>query len=205
MKRIAWFLGFVVLAAMAMAFQQKWVTVTLDDKSITEKGRLIDGQLYVPISSVVKAYGLGLEFDGGSKARLTTQGGANAAAGPEGKVGEWLLNGKTRCMVKSAPASEGSNLVLSIEIRNAEKVRKQYLLGFDQTKITLYDEGGQEVLGTLVDRNRDYANWVEPGSTWNFQVKFTAPGDFKAKRAVLYIFTQKSGSKPETDVFRVSF
>lgn len=205
MRKLAWFVGIGLVAASAVALQQKWVTVTIDGRELSAKGRVIDGQLYVPVAAVAKAYNLDVEFDGGAKATLTTQGGANAVAGAEGKAGEWLLNGKTRCMIKAAPIKEDGILVLSIELRNAEKTRKQYLLGFDQTKITLYDTNGSEALGTLVDRNRDYANWVEPGSTWNFKVKFAAPEGFEAKRAVLYIFTQKSGSKPESDVFRVSF
>ncbi len=188
-----------------MFAQSKWISVMMDGKPLSSKGLVVGGQLYVPAADVARALGMSVSYKQGSgTASLASTGGANQANGPEGKLDEWLFNGKTRLRVLSSTESSSDGTVYTLEVKNAEKVAKDYNFQSNSTKLTMYDSSDHEVIGTL--QNRDDGFKTLPAAS-PYKVKWVFPikDGFTPVRMVIYIHTQISGDSPVDEAFRIKF
>ena len=204
MKKLGWIAGITAIFAIAFAAEVKNVVVKMDGNVLTSKGLTINGQLYVPASDVAKALGKSLTFSPASKsAIIQSAGGANAAEGANGKLGDWLFNGRTRAKMSAIEELNGEYFV-TIEYRNGEKVRKQYYFGFTESATIFFDDADNQFEAVLADRNKDYAIWLEPGSPYKVKYKFKENISGKTiKRCVLRVLTQVSGNPAKQEVFRI--
>jgi len=193
---------FVTVAiAAAQIVLSPTVRVTLDGKPMTEKGLIYKGTLYVPASDFAQATGRSVKTEQVGKAyAMALGGGANAADGASGKVGETLFNGKTRLTVQ-APQVQGNKLVFNMEVRNAETKTKTYYLTLSESKYTLLDAEGSSMEAFSVSESFPD---LQPGTMKRFVVNYDMSKGIVPERMVVSLHTHVPGSDPKKEVFRIS-
>lgn len=190
---------------IALASQNKLVTVTLEGQPITKNGRIINGKLYIPADEAAKAFGHKLEYkSGASSAKFVLAGGANPEQGADGIVDEWLFNGITRLMLMSNREIENGKVVFMLEVRNAERASKIYRFGFSEAQFLLFDAKGNQVTVNLMELNKDYSVDVKPATPYRVRYGCTFPDGFEPIRAVIRIPTQIQGNPMRIELFRVN-
>lgn len=178
--------------------------LVIDGQTVSTRGIVQNGQLYVPAADVAKALGKTYAFNAGSRTgTITTPGGANQRDGASGMVGEWITSPITRLKVDAGLTQEGRFHWQSFEIRNAEKSAKIFRFGFATTEYVLYDKDGNSVKGKSVGSDV-YSVTIQPAAMKTVRVRYELPAGFEAVRAVYTITTQVSGSPSKREVFRIS-
>ncbi len=203
------------VAALAVWFAP--VKVLLDGKTLSTRGIVQNGQVYVPAADVAKALGKTYAFDkkanvaklsGGSSAANpgpgTPAGGADPSAGVDGKAGDVLFNGITRLTVGTELRVGDPYTTLEIEARNAEKVAKNYKFGFTSTRYTLFDSAGVAIEGEMKN-NDHYVVELAQAEFRVVKVSFKLPPDYRPARLVVRLSTQVYGHPQKEEVFRVTF
>lgn len=201
LKKLAIAAG-VCVAAMAFAYQAS-AKLVLDGQTISSKGIIQNGQLYVPASDVAKALGKNYAFNAATKTgTISDGGGANQNDGVSGNVGEWLTNGRTRMKLEPGFTDKDDRKLLSFEFRNGEKKPKDFHFGYVQTDYTLYDEDGNSKQGEL-EGSEAYAASLQPAAMQRIKVWYRFGDDFKPVRLVVTLGTQISGNPAKVEVFRI--
>src|SRR5688500_1944936 len=120
MKRFAIAIGLVSVCALAWSMVQG-AKLVLDGQTISTRGIVQGGQLYVPAADVAKALGKSYAYNAGSKTgSISDGGGANQNQGSSGNVGEWTTNGRTRIKLEPGFTEDGKKKLLTFEVRNGE-------------------------------------------------------------------------------------
>lgn len=194
--------GAVGLAALAVAYQAG-AKLVLDGQTISTKGIVQNGQLYVPAADVAKALGKNYSYNAATKTgSMADGGGANQNDGVSGNVGEWLTNGRTRMKLDSGFTTRDDKKLLSFEFRNGEKKPKSFHFGYVDTDYILYDEDGNSKQGEL-DGNEAYNATLQPAAMQRIKVWYRFEDDFKPVRLVVTLGTQISGNPAKVEVFRI--
>lgn len=200
-KRIVVVCG-VGLAALAVAYQAG-AKLVLDGQTISTKGIVQNGQLYIPASDVAKALGKSYAYNSATKTgSITDGGGATQNDGVNGNADEWLTNGRTRVKLNSGFEDKDGKKLLSFEFRNGEKKPKSYNFGFPQTDYILYDEDGNSKEGEL-EGGEAYSVGIQPAAMQRIKVWYRFGDDFKPVRLVVTLGTQISGNPAKVEVFRI--
>lgn len=205
MSKCYWILGGAVVACgAAMASFQASGRLILDGTTISTRGIVQNGQLYVPAADVAKALGKGYAYNAASKTgTISDTGGVNQNEGVSGKVGEWLTNGRTRVKLEPGFTEKDNKKLLSFEFRNGEKKAKSYNFGYTATDYILYDSEGNSKEGEL-DGTEAYSVDLQPAAMQRIKVWYRFEDDFKPVRLVVTLVTQISGNPAKQEVFRVS-
>src|SRR5436309_7753257 len=162
-SRWIWLAAVVGISAVVYA-KGKWITVTYDGKPLTTKGAILNGQLYVPAADVAKGFSMNLNYPKGGSHASFEFAGSDPANSPQGKLNEFLFNGKTRMKLL------GEGMVYTLEVRNAEKKPKSYHFGHEgQSQVSLFDGINTEVDAVLVDAKSNSSVELRSGSSYRVQ------------------------------------
>lgn len=177
--------------------------LTLDGQTISTRGIVQGGQLFVPAADVAKALGKTYAYNAGTKTgTIADGGGASQNDGVSGKVGDWLTNGRTRIKLEPGFTEGDGKKFLTFEVRNGEKKLKDYHFGFTVTDYVLYDEQGNSKAGEL-EGSEAYSVGLQPAAMQRFKVYYRFEDDFKPVRLVVTLETQISGNPAKNEVFRI--
>lgn len=202
MKRFALALGLVSFGAIAWSMFQG-AKLVLDGQTISTRGIVQGGQLYVPASDVAKALGKSYAYNAGTKTgSIADGGGTNQNDGVSGNAGDWLTNGRTRIKLEPGFTEKDNKKLISFEVRNGEKKLKNYKFGYVATDYILYDEEGNSKEGELEDRDA-YSVDLQPAAMKRFKVYYKFDESFKPVRLVVILGTQISGNPAKDEVFRI--
>lgn len=92
-------LAVLAVAGAAAAMIQSLITVKWNGVTVTERGRVMDGTLYIPATDLAKAYKATVDFPKGSSvATITGEGAGMPRAGEEAVAGEWFVTNGVRIM-----------------------------------------------------------------------------------------------------------
>ena len=203
MRRLPILCCALAIGAIAIAALQSGKLV-LDGQTISTRGIVQNGQLYVPASDVAKALGKSYAYNAATKTgNISDSGGANQNEGASGNVGEWITNGRTR--VKLEPGftdGERGKKLLSFEFRNAEKKVKSFNFGYTATDYILYDAEGNSKEGEL-EGSEAYSVDLQPAAMQKIRVYYKFEDDFKPVRLVITLGTQISGNPAKQETFRI--
>jgi hypothetical protein len=207
MKQSTIIIGSIALASVAAASYQAAGKLILDGTTISTRGIVQNGQLYVPAADVAKALGKAYAYNSANRTgTISDAGGASQNLGPSGNVGEFITNGRTRIKLDpgftDVQTPAGIEKHVTFEVRNGEKIRKSYSFGFGTTDYTLYDEQGNSKEGELVG-TEFYSIWLQPAAMQRFKVKYKFGEDFKPVRMVVVLTTQLSGNPVKMETFRI--
>jgi hypothetical protein len=203
MRRYVVLVSLLAVGCLAVAAYQASAKLTLDGTTISTRGIVQNGQLYVPAADVAKALGKSYAFNAASKTgTISDSGGATQNQGVSGKVGEWITNGRTRVKLDPGFTENGDKKLLSFEFRNGEKKAKSYNFGFGDTDYILYDAEGNSKEGEL-EGSEAYSVDLQPAAMQRIKVYYRFGDDFKPVRLVITLGTQISGNPDKKEVFRI--
>ncbi|MFC1571694.1 hypothetical protein ACFL31_03995 [Candidatus Margulisiibacteriota bacterium] len=188
--------GFVLMLSLVLIGSVAFgaVTVYLDGKVISKKGKVIGGSVYAPVTDIAKGLSLSAKYDKKTQAlKLSKQASGMQLSAAEGNMGEWLTGDILRLKLDSIDYSEKSGKPMaeaSLTVKNASQ--KRIFVIFESADLA--DESG------VTFHNLGYAGSfkLQPGAAKKTKVKFRCDEGFTPAK-MLFEFSISS----KRDTFRV--
>lgn len=198
MKRSRIALLVVGATLLSVVWAAQAAKVTMNGKVVSTSVRVIDGQAYVRLADVAKAFDMTVAKNGASY-DLVKAGGANQLKGTAGKLGEEVFTGEWKFTVTdmqradvykarfnpnvtwdTTPEAGDELVILTCRFKNAvPKTVYMYFNGLGSTSLTDMAEHAYPV--KLFDSRGGVAENILPGAAKEFAVVFAVPKGTEVK------------------------